>query len=93
MITLAGPTSSTTHTSPSRKPANDYPTVAAHFVVSGVRQAASAWLAGNVNLESNQLVSLLDELADPYLYRPRLTRTTTSNTTASSAPAATNLSG
>lgn len=52
---------------------NDRITATAHFVVGGVGQTLSAWLAGEVRLDSEQLVdhlaSLLDELADPALYR------------------------
>jgi AcrR family transcriptional regulator len=55
-------------------PENDRIKAAAHFVVGGVGQTISAWLAGEVRLDSDQLVdhlaSLLDELADPNLYRP-----------------------
>jgi AcrR family transcriptional regulator len=56
-----------------RVPANDRIKAAAHFVVGGVGQTISAWLAGDVQLDPEQLVdqlaSLLDELADPRLYR------------------------
>jgi AcrR family transcriptional regulator len=56
-----------------RLPANDRIKAAAHFVVGGVGQTISAWLAGDVRLEPDQLVdqlaSLLDELAEPRLYR------------------------
>jgi AcrR family transcriptional regulator len=54
-------------------PANDRIKAAAHFVVGGVGQTISAWLAGTVRLDPDQLIdqlaSLLDELADPRLYR------------------------
>jgi AcrR family transcriptional regulator len=54
-------------------PANDRINAAAHFVVGGVGQTISAWLAGAVRLDPDQLIdqlaSLLDELADPRLYR------------------------
>ena len=54
-------------------PANDRINAAAHFMVGGVGQTISAWLAGDVRLEADQLVdqlaSLLDELAEPNLYR------------------------
>jgi hypothetical protein len=54
-------------------PANDRIKAAAHFVVGGVGQTISAWLAGDVNLDPDQLIdqlaSLLDELAEPNLYR------------------------
>ncbi|OBH76880.1 TetR family transcriptional regulator [Mycobacterium scrofulaceum] len=56
-----------------RVPANDRIKAAAHFVVGGVGQTISAWLAGDVRLEPEQLVdhlaALLDELAEPDLYR------------------------
>ena len=56
-----------------RVPANDRIKAAAHFVVGGVGQTISAWLAGAVRLDPDQLIdqlaSLLDELADPTLYR------------------------
>lgn len=58
-------------------PANDRIKAAAHFVVGGVAQTISAWLAGDVRLEPDELVdqlaSLLDELAEPKLYRARQT--------------------
>ncbi len=54
-------------------PANDRIKAAAHFVVGGVGQTISAWLAGDVHLDPDQLIdqlaSLLDELAEPNLYR------------------------
>jgi AcrR family transcriptional regulator len=56
-----------------RMPENDRIKAAAHFVVGGVGQTIGAWLAGDVRLDPEQLVdqlaSLLDELADPSLYR------------------------
>lgn len=56
-----------------RVPANDRIKAAAHFVVGGVGQTISAWLAGDVQLEPDELVdhlaALLDELAEPKLYR------------------------
>jgi len=56
-----------------RVPENDRTRAAAHFVVGGVGQTLSAWLAGEVRLSADQLVdqlaALLDELADPNLYR------------------------
>ncbi len=68
-----------------RVPANDRIKAAAHFVVGGVGQTISAWLAGDVQLEPDQLVdqlaSLLDELAEPKLYR--LTETAAGPTAAS----------
>ncbi|MGZ4525892.1 MAG: TetR/AcrR family transcriptional regulator, partial [Mycobacterium sp.] len=61
-----------------RVPAHDRIKAAAHFVVGGVGQTISAWLAGDVRLEPDQLVdqlaALLDELAEPKLYRPKATR-------------------
>jgi AcrR family transcriptional regulator len=52
---------------------NDRIVATAHFVVGGVGQTISAWLAGDVDLEPDQLVeqlaSVLDALADPALYR------------------------
>lgn len=58
-------------------PANDRIKAAAHFVVGGVGQTISAWLAGDVRLEPGELVdhlaALLDELAEPNLYRPNAT--------------------
>jgi len=56
-----------------RVPENDRIKAAAHFVVGGVAQTISAWLAGAVRLDPDELIdqlaSLLDELADPSLYR------------------------
>ena len=56
-----------------RLPENDRIKAAAHFVVGGVAQTLGAWLAGDVRLDGDQLVdhlaALLDELADPGLYR------------------------
>ena len=56
-----------------RVPETDRIKAAAHFVVGGVAQTISAWLAGQVRLDPDQLIdqlaSLLDELADPSLYR------------------------
>ncbi|HEY1439544.1 MAG TPA: TetR/AcrR family transcriptional regulator [Mycobacterium sp.] len=55
-----------------RMPANDRIKAGAHFAVGGVGQTISAWLAGDVQLEADQLVdqlaTLLDQLADPNLY-------------------------
>lgn len=52
---------------------NDRIKAAAHFVVGGVAQSISAWLAGEVRLSPDRLVdqltALLDKLADPALYR------------------------
>lgn len=59
-------------------PANDRIKAAAHFVVGGVGQTISAWLAGDVRLQPGELVdhiaALLDELAQPNLYRLSETR-------------------
>jgi AcrR family transcriptional regulator len=56
-----------------RVPENDRIKAAAHFVVGGLAQTISAWLAGDVQLDPDQLIdyltSLLDELANPGLYR------------------------
>jgi AcrR family transcriptional regulator len=56
-----------------RVPANDRVKAGAHFAVGGVAQTITAWLAGDVRLEPDQLVaqlaSLLDELTEPSLYR------------------------
>lgn len=56
-----------------RMPRNARITATAHFVVGGVAQTISAWLAGEVLLTPSELVdqlaSLLDRLADPALYR------------------------
>jgi hypothetical protein len=52
---------------------NDRIKAAAHFVVGGVAQTIGAWLAGEVRLDPDQLIdqlaALLDQLADPRLYR------------------------
>ena len=68
-----------------RVPANERIKAAAHFVVGGVGQTISAWLVGDVQLEPDQLAdylaSLLDELAEPNLYR--LTETAADATAAS----------
>jgi AcrR family transcriptional regulator len=68
-----------------RIPANERIKAAAHFVVGGVGQTISAWLAGDVRLEPDELVdhlaSLLDELTNPNLYR--LKETAAGATTAS----------
>jgi AcrR family transcriptional regulator len=75
-------------------PANDRIKAGAHFAVGGVGQTISAWLAGDVRLEPDQLVdqlaSLLDELTDPSLYG--LTETTATATAASPDPASTSAS-
>jgi len=68
-----------------QRPANDRLTAGAHFVVGGVVQTISAWLAGDVRLEPGQLVdqlaSLVDRLSDPNLYG--LKETTAAATAAS----------
>jgi AcrR family transcriptional regulator len=73
-----------------RMPANDRIKAGAHFAVGGVGQTISGWLAGDVQLEPDQLVdqlaSLLDQLADPNLYG--LTGTAAAATAASRASAA-----
>jgi hypothetical protein len=75
-------------------PANARIKAAAHFVVGRVGQTISAWLAGDVQLEPDQLVeqlaALLDEPADPKLYH--LTETAAAATAASPDPAATDAS-
>lgn len=69
-------------------PANDRIDAAAHFVVGGVGQTISAWLAGHVRLREHQLVdqlaSLLEQLANPDLYR--VTETEAAAKAASSDP-------
>lgn len=55
-----------------RQSENDRIKAAAHFVVGGVGQTISAWLAGDVALEPDELVgrltAMIDQLADPRLY-------------------------
>jgi AcrR family transcriptional regulator len=55
-----------------RQSENDRIKTAAHFVVGGVGQTISAWLAGDVALAPEQLVdqltAMIDQLADPRLY-------------------------
>jgi hypothetical protein len=52
---------------------NDRIKASAHFVVGGVAQTISAWLAGDVRLPPDQLVeqltAIIDQLADPQLFR------------------------
>ncbi|MDZ4268577.1 MAG: TetR/AcrR family transcriptional regulator [Mycobacterium sp.] len=52
---------------------NDRIKAASHFVVGGVAQTLSAWLAGDIDFSPAQLVdqlaAMLDQLADPVLYR------------------------
>lgn len=56
-----------------RLPENDRIKAAGHFVVGGVAQTISAWLAGEVRFKPErlieQLAALLDKLGDPGLYR------------------------
>jgi hypothetical protein len=77
-----------------RAPANDRVKAGAHFAVGGVGQTISAWLAGDVRMEPDQLVdllaSLLDELTNPDLYR--LTEKAVASTAAYPDPAATDAS-
>ncbi|MEW5812089.1 MAG: TetR/AcrR family transcriptional regulator [Actinomycetota bacterium] len=53
--------------------ANERITAAAHFVVGGVAQTLSAWLFGELRVSPEQLAvqlgALIDQLADPRLYR------------------------
>jgi AcrR family transcriptional regulator len=53
--------------------ANERIKAASHFVVGGVAQTLSAWLAGDVDFTAEQLAaqlgSLIDRLSDPALYR------------------------
>lgn len=59
-----------------RAPANERVKAAAHFAAGGVGQTLSAWLAGDVQMEPDELAdhlaSLLVELTEPSLYRPRV---------------------
>jgi AcrR family transcriptional regulator len=77
-----------------RIPANDRMKAGAHFVVGGVGQTLSAWLAADVRLDPDQLVdqltTLIDELANPHLFG--LKETTAGARAASSDPAATSAS-
>jgi AcrR family transcriptional regulator len=79
-----------------RMPANDRIKAGAHFAVGGVGQAISAWLAGDVRLEPDELVdqlaTLLDELTDPNLYRIHVTAAGAVATISSRDPAATDAS-
>lgn len=56
-----------------RLPENDRIKAAGHFVVGGVAQTISAWLAGEIRFKPerlvDQLTALLDKLGDPALYR------------------------
>jgi AcrR family transcriptional regulator len=77
-----------------RIPANDRMKAGAHFVVGGVGQTLSAWLAADVRLDPDQLVdqlaALIDELANPNLFG--LKETAEDARAASSGPAATGAS-
>jgi AcrR family transcriptional regulator len=77
-----------------RMPANDRIKAGAHFAVGGVAQTISAWLAGDVQLEPDQLVdqlaSLLDQLVNLNLYG--LTGTAAAATAASPDQGATSAS-
>ena len=54
---------------------NDRIKAAGHFVVGGVAQTLSAWLSGEIGMTHGQLTAqlaaLIDQLADPTLYRDR----------------------
>ncbi|MGV0624723.1 TetR/AcrR family transcriptional regulator [Mycolicibacter minnesotensis] len=56
-----------------RVPGNEHIKAVAHYVVGGVAQTISAWLAGDINLEPDQLVdqltALTSRLDDPALFR------------------------
>ena len=68
MAALAGQQAASTL----KVPDNDRVKATAQFVVGGVGQAISAWLAGEVDLQPDELVdqlaSVLDRLGDPGLY-------------------------
>lgn len=53
---------------------NDRIKAAGHFVVGGVAQTLSAWLAGDIGFTpgrlATQLAAMIDQLADPALYTP-----------------------
>ncbi|WP_253900581.1 TetR/AcrR family transcriptional regulator [Mycobacterium asiaticum] len=57
-------------------PANDRVKAGSHFAVGGVGETLSAWLAGDVQMEPEELAdhlgSLLLALTGPELYRPRV---------------------
>ena len=52
---------------------NDRVKATSHFVVGGVVQTVSAWLAGDIDLSPDELVdqlaAVLDRLGDPELYQ------------------------
>lgn len=56
-----------------RVPGNDRIKAVAHFIVGGVAQTISAWLAGDIKLAPehlvDQLTALLGQLDDPALFR------------------------
>lgn len=78
-----------------RAPANEHVKAAAHFVTGGVGQTLSAWLAGDVHMEADELAdhlaSLLVELTEPSLYR--VTEAAATATTASRDAATRGASG
>jgi AcrR family transcriptional regulator len=80
-----------------RAPANEHVKAAAHFAVGGVGQTLSAWLAGDVRMEPDELAdhlaSMLVELTEPSLYRPRVTAAAAAPKGGSPGPAATDASG
>ncbi len=49
-----------------RRPANERITAFAYFVVGGVTQTISAWLAGDVTLSSGELVDQLSAIVDAF---------------------------
>jgi AcrR family transcriptional regulator len=55
-------------------PGDDRVRATCHFTVGGVGQVITAWLAGKLALTPDELIdrlaSLLDQIADPALYRP-----------------------
>lgn len=75
-----------------RVPGNDRIKAAAHFVVGGVAQTISAWLAGEIKLGPDQLVdqltALLGQLDEPALYRSRSTEVASVGAKPSNAPLA-----
>jgi AcrR family transcriptional regulator len=56
-----------------RVPENEQIKATAHFVVGGVVQTISSWLAGTVQLDSDELVdqltAILDVFVNPHLYK------------------------
>ena len=49
-----------------RRPANERITAFAYFVVGGVTQTISAWLAGDVTLSSDELIDHLSAIVDAF---------------------------